>query len=285
MRANKARHPGRDPGPATSHHPTPTPPGQTSSSRLTRPPPPPYHSTLTRQPGQGLPPAHIHGIPGPLFTQAQGKWHHPHQAKDSSGSAGRTRSSGSCESGPRQSAPSRAWSTGPARGRWRTAASSRRGGGCHRPHGKPCWPMRSTPRESTHATSPRPETTRMSSGARERPSRRREEKAGACGTSPQARPRAHTPPRHPASVGAQTLAAPTASREPRAPHSTTRLTPRPAAPPANPATLPATAAECHAGPRRQETKRTGSRWTPTRTPTSTATPNGAEPKPATVETA
>ena len=39
-----------------------------------------------------------------------------------------TRSSGSCESGPGQSPPSRAWSTGPARGRWKTAASSWRGG-------------------------------------------------------------------------------------------------------------------------------------------------------------
>ena len=29
------------------------------------------------------------------------------------------------------------------------AQGSRRGGGCHRPHGKPCWPMRSTPWEST----------------------------------------------------------------------------------------------------------------------------------------
>ena len=48
--------------------------------------------------------------------------------KDSGGSAGPTRSSGSCESGPGESPPSRAWSIGPARGRWRTAASGRRGG-------------------------------------------------------------------------------------------------------------------------------------------------------------
>ena len=43
-----------------------------------------------------------------------------------------------------------------ARDRWRTAASGQRGGGCRRPHGKPCWPMRSTPWESNPATSPRP---------------------------------------------------------------------------------------------------------------------------------
>ena len=47
---------------------------------------------------------------------------------DSGGRAGPTRSSGSCESGPGESPPSRAWSIGPARGRWRTAASGRRGG-------------------------------------------------------------------------------------------------------------------------------------------------------------
>ena len=36
------------------------------------------------------------------------------------------------------------------------------GGWSRRPHGKPCWPMRSTPWESTPATSPRPRTTRTS---------------------------------------------------------------------------------------------------------------------------
>ena len=81
----------------------------------------------------------------------------------------------------RQSPPSRAWSTGPPRGRWRTAASSRWGGGCHRPHGKPCWPMRSTPWESTPETSLCPRTTRTASGAC---SRRSNEKADACRTSP-----------------------------------------------------------------------------------------------------
>ena len=146
-------------------------------------------------------------------------------------------------------------------------------------------PMRSNPRESTLASSPRPKATRMSSRACRRPSRRREGKRGACGTSFQAQRRAHTFPRHPASVDTQTLAAPTAPLEPRAPHSTTTLTPWPAEPPPNPATQPAIAAEHYAEPRPEETKRTGSRLTPTRTRTGTAVPNGAEPKPAAVETA
>ena len=179
--------------------------------------------------------------------------------RDSGGSAGPTWSPGSCESGPGQSSPSRAWSDGPARGRWRTAGSSQRGAGCHRLHGKPCRPMPSTPREPIPATSPRPRTTRMPSGACGRPSRRREEKAGACGTSFQAQPRAHTPARHPASVDGQTSAASTAPREPHAPHSTTRLTPRPAAPPPNPSTKAATAAERHTEPRPEKTRRTRSR--------------------------
>ena len=38
----------------------------------------------------------------------------------------------------RASPPSRSWSTGPARGRQRTATSSRPGDGCHKPHGEPC---------------------------------------------------------------------------------------------------------------------------------------------------
>ena len=50
-----------------------------------------------------------------------------------------------CISGPGESPPSRAWSTSPAKGRRRTAASGRRGGGCRRTHGKPCWLMRSNP--------------------------------------------------------------------------------------------------------------------------------------------
>ena len=142
-------------------------------------------------------------------------------------------------------------------------------------------PMRSTPMESTPASSPHPRTTRMSTDACGRPSRRCEEKAGASGTSPEAQPHPH----HPTSVDAQTPAAPTAPREPRAPHSTTRLSPGPAAPPPNPATQPATAAERHAEPYPEETERTGSRWTRARTPTGTATPSGAEPKPAAVKTA
>ena len=43
-----------------------------------RPPPPPYHSTLTRQPSQRLPPTHVHTMPGPPFTQSQGTEHDHH---------------------------------------------------------------------------------------------------------------------------------------------------------------------------------------------------------------
>ena len=159
------------------------------------------------------------------------------------------------------------------------------GRGWHRPHGKPCWPMRSTPRESTPATPPRPRTTRMSSGACGRPSRRRNEKADARGTSPQAQAHAHTPPRHPTAVDAPTPAAPAAPQEPCAPHSTMRLTHQPATPPPNPDTQLATAAGRHAEPHPEDTKQTRRRRTPTRTPTGTATPNGAEPKPAAVQNA
>ena len=158
---------------------------------------------------------------------------------DHGGSAGPTRSSGSCGSWPGRSPPSRAWSAGPAGSRRRTVDSSRRGDGCRRTHGKPCWPMRSIPRESTPASSPHPRTTRMSSDACGRPSKRRGGKEGAYGTSPQAQPHPRTPPRHPTSTDARMPAAPTlprpaAPREPRAPHNMTRLTPRPAAPPPHP---------------------------------------------------
>ena len=165
---------------------------------------------------------------------------------------------GAAEVGPGGSPPSRAWSIGPARGRWRTAASGRRGGGCRRPHGKPCWPMRSTPWESSPATSPRPRTTRTSSGACGRPSRKRGETASACGTSPKAKPRTHTPPHHPTSVGAPTPATPTTLQEPCAPHNTTRLTPRPAAPPSNPVIQHTTTTGRHARPlpRSHQTNRT-----------------------------
>ena len=130
--------------------------------------------------------------------------------------------------------------------------------------------MRSTPSESNPATSPRPRTTRMSSGACGSPSRRRSETASACETSPKAQPRTHTPPRYPTSVGALTLAAPTAPQEPCAPHSTMRLTPQRAAPPPNPVTKPATAAGRHTRPCPEDTKRSGSRRTPTHTPTGTS---------------
>ena len=159
------------------------------------------------------------------------------------------------------------------------------GGGCRSPHGKPCWPMRSNPWESTPATSPRPRTTRMSLGACRRPSRRHSETASACGTSPKAQPRTNTPPQHPTSVGALTPAALTAPQEPCAPHNTTRLTPRPAAPPPNPVTQQTTTTGRHARPLPEVTKQTGRRRTPTHTTTGTTTPKGTEPRPATVATA
>ena len=125
--------------------PTPrAPPRHRSTRNPPGPPPPPVPTTPSHPPTPTPPPK----TAAPL--------------RDSSGGAGPTRSSGSCGSGPGQSPPSRAWSTSPQRGWWRTAASGRRGGGCRRPHGKPCWPMRPPPQESTPATSPRPRTTRMS---------------------------------------------------------------------------------------------------------------------------
>ena len=148
--------------------------------------------------------------------------------------------------------------------------------------GSNCWPMRSTPWESTPATSPRPRTTRTSSGACGRPSRKHGETASACGTSPKAQPRTHTPPHHPTSVGAPTPATPTTPQEPCAPHNTTRLTPRPAAPPSNPVIQHSTTTGRHARPRPEVTKQTGRRRKPTHTTTSTTTPKGAEPGPDTV---
>ena len=127
--------------------------------------------------------------------------------------------------------------------------------------------MRSTPWESTHATSPRPRTTCMSSGACGRPFRSHGETATACGTSPKAQRRTHTPPHHPTSVGAQTPGPATARQEPCALHSTTGLTPQPAAPPPNPVTQRTTTAGRHATPRPEVTKQTGSRGTPTHTTT------------------
>ena len=203
-------------GPHTPNPPPPTAPRQRTTRTPPGPPPPPVPMTPPHTPTP---------TPPPKATAPP---------RDSGGSAGPTHSSGSCESGPGQSPPSGAWPAGPERGRRRTAASSRRGSGCYRPHGKPCWPMRSIPGDSVPANSPHPKTTRMSSDACRRPSKRREWKPGGCGTSPPVQPHAHTPPCHPASVEAQTLAAAIAPRGPRAPHSMTRLTPRPVAPPSSP---------------------------------------------------
>ena len=76
------------------------------------------------------------------------------------------------------------------------------GGGCRRPHGKPCWPMRSTPWESTPATSPRPRTTRMSSGACGRPSRKRTDTGDTHSTPGALRATQHDAPDPPASGAA-----------------------------------------------------------------------------------
>ena len=103
--------------------------------------------------------------------------------------------------------------------------------------------------------------------------------------TPKAQPRTHTPPHHPTSVGAPTLATPTAPQVPCATHNTTRLTPRPAAPPSDPVTQQTTTRGRHARPRREVTKRTGRRQKPTHTTTSTTTPKGIEPRPANVATA
>ena len=75
------------------------------------PPPPPVPTTPSHPPTPTPPPK----------TAAP--------PRDSGGSAGPTNSSGSCEGGSGESPLSRAWSTGPARGRWRTAASGQQGGG------------------------------------------------------------------------------------------------------------------------------------------------------------
>ena len=67
-------------------------------------------------------------------------------------------------------------------------------------------------------------------------------------------PHRKTPPHHPRNVGAPTLAAPTAPQEPCAQHSTTRLTPEPAAPPPNPVTHQTTAAGRHTRPHPEDNK-------------------------------
>ena len=277
------------PATAATGSPNPTPrrrlcehTRESTSARAPTPRALPWHRTTRNPPGPPPPPVPTTPSHPPTPTPPPKTAAPP---RDSGGGTGPTRSSGSCESGPGQSPPSRAWSTGPARGLWRTAASSRRGGGCRRPHGKPCWPMRSTPWESTPATSPHPRTTRMSSGACGRPSRRRSETASACGTSPKAQPRTHTHPRHPTSVGAPhaggTHSTPGALRAtqhdaPDAPASGAAT---------YPLSQPAIAAGRHTRPRPEDTKQTGSQRTPTHTPTGTATPKHPEPKPATVTTA
>ena len=107
-------------------------PNRLHGARVPASPYPPTPPIPTHPPGTGLrgipqachatsphdPITPTHSTPPPKATAPP---------RGSSGGAGPTRSSGSCESGPEQSPPSRAWSTGPARGRRRTAASSRQG--------------------------------------------------------------------------------------------------------------------------------------------------------------
>ena len=106
----------RTSGSTSAHAPAPRAPPWYSTTTPPGPPQPPVHTTRAHPPRPN-PPAKAKAPP-----------------RDSDGSAGRTRSSGDSESWPEQSPPSRAWSTGPARGRWRTAACSQREGECHRPH-------------------------------------------------------------------------------------------------------------------------------------------------------
>ena len=145
------------PATAAAKSPNPTPrqrpcahTRESTSARAPTPRAPPRHRTTRNPPGPPPPPVPATTRHPPTPTPPPKTAAPP---RDGGGSAGPTRSSGSCKSGPGQSPPSRAWSTGPARDRWRTAASGRRGDGCRRPHGKQCWPMRSTPWESTRATS------------------------------------------------------------------------------------------------------------------------------------
>ena len=115
---------------------------ESASARAPTPNAPPRNRTTRNPLGLPLPPVPTNPSHPPTPTPPPKTAALP---RDSGGGSGPTRSSGSCGSGSGQSPPSRAWSTGPARGRLRIAASSRRGSGCRRPHGKPCWPMRSTP--------------------------------------------------------------------------------------------------------------------------------------------
>ena len=142
---------------------------------------PQRHRTTRNPPGPPLPPVPTAPSHPPTPTPPPKATALP---RDSGGGAGPTGSTGSGGSRPGQSPPSRAWCTGPTRSRRRTAASSHRGVGCHRLHGKPCWLMRSNPWDSTLATSLRLRTTRLSSSACGRPSRRQDKKADACRASP-----------------------------------------------------------------------------------------------------
>ena len=136
-------------------------------------------------------------------------------------------------------------------------ASGRRGGGCRRPHGKPCWPMRSTPWESTPATSPRPKDhPYVLRRLRETLQETQRDGIRLWDITRSPAPHTHTPSpphkRRRTNTGG-THSTPGAL----APHNTTRLTPRPAAPPPNPVTQQTATTGRHTRPRPAVTKRTG----------------------------
>ena len=207
---------------------------ESTSARAPTPRAPPRHRTTRNSPGPPLPPVPTTPSHPPTPTPPPKTAAPP---RDSGGGAGHTRSSGSCKSGPGKSPPSRAWSTGPTGGRWRTAASSRRGGGML----QAAWeamlaeslqPLGVHPRNPP-APQDHPYVLRR---LRETLQEMQRDGIYLWDITQSPTPHTHTPPRHPTNVGAPTPAAPTAPQEPCAPHSTTRLTPQPAAPPPNPVT-------------------------------------------------
>ena len=103
---------------AESPNPTPSwrPCAHTRGSTSARAPThraPPRHRTTRNPPGPPPPPVPTTPSHPPTPTPPPKTAAPP---RDSGGGAGPTRSSGSCESGPEQSPPSRAWSTGPPMG-------------------------------------------------------------------------------------------------------------------------------------------------------------------------
>ena len=151
---------------------------------------PPQHRTTRSAPGPPTPQVPLTSPHEPTPTPTP-----PHQPTappmDSTGSAGPTRSSGSCKSRPGQSLEGLVCRH--ARGRRRTSASSRRGvdpAGSMGNHAGRCAPSPENPPPQPPRTSG---TTRMSSDAYRRPSGRHGEKEGTCGHHPMPNP-GHTQP-------------------------------------------------------------------------------------------